>query len=526
MNRHIVVTTIMALVMSVMAPFAGVANAVVDYAEDGSTGNYLCTFGGEATHLQALSGLSLDNMFYRTRSDAVSTEDIMAYGYGYGYSAAAQEFQYGYGYGYGYGAFCSMNGGEMAARPGYFFFQAGSSPTMNLSAVISGGEVTVPDDMSLSLTGDGEGAELILPAGLVMSNVDWDGTIDVTYDETAPDGMDSANVVNVVFGGVDSPVELSGAAVVKVPYPDFDTATTNPTVIVTDMAGTPYTLSTCTDLGYYTAGDLADPASYDGIGAYSDEGAQHCYEYASDVVYVATNHFSSFAAGEGTADETPPSGGGSSGYYKKTVKKVAEAKLVTDFTDLKTLKTTDWEYPVVLQMMELGLFKGSLNAQGNLVFNMYGNMNRAEAATVIARYLGYNDKTVVTEAPFTDVPASEWYASSVSYLKSKGVVNGKTATKFAPADQVSRAEFFKMMVEAYVNLHPEVKAEWDGLMAAGGQPFADVSLKHWSYKYMRLASAKSLLSGYTEGNDKMMKPDKSIFRVEGGAIISKIMAVK
>lgn len=102
----------------------------------------------------------------------------------------------------------------------------------------------------------------------------------------------------------------------------------------------------------------------------------------------------------------------------------------------------------------------------------------------------------------------------------------KTATRFVPSDQVSRAEFFKMMVEAYMTLHPEVKAEWDGLMSSGDQPSTDVKVKDWSYKYMRLAAAKNLLNGYEVKGKKVMKANNPIFRVEGGSMMSKIFYLK
>lgn len=533
-NRYVVITTIMTLVFSVMTPFVGVVNAY-GVGEDDS-GNWSCAFGIGHTELFDAQP-TLESFFYRTTADSQSNDASWAYGYGYGYSDG--EFKYGYGFGFGYNTFCgtvSSDGGEVpTARYGYFLFEEGSSLSLNLGVLVVDGAVTLPDDVTLSIAG-GLG-DVIFSNGTTISNADWDGTVEILRDDSnVPEGINAGNVVFVTLGGVDGPVALSGPAVIIIPTTVFDPASgiQNPVVKITDMAGTIYTVSECTDI-QYNGGAIELPASYPGITGY-ENGAQHCYKYDYTRVAVATNHLSSFAAGSGTVstDTSTTGGGGGFSYRKKSVKKVAvegvvkapAAKTVTDFEDLKNLKDTSWEYPVVEQMIELGLFKGSTNAKGERVLNMYGNMNRAEAAVLIARYLGYDDTTKITESPFSDIPSEGWYASSVSYLKSKGVIDGKTPTLFAPSDKVSRAEFFKMMVEAYLNLHPELKAEWDGLMSSGDQPFTDVKAKDWSYKYMRLAAAKNLLNGYEVKGKKVMKANNPISRVEGGSMMSKIFDLK
>lgn len=49
--------------------------------------------------------------------------------------------------------------------------------------------------------------------------------------------------------------------------------------------------------------------------------------------------------------------------------------------------------------------------------------------------------------PFTDVPQSEWFADYVDFAYAANIVSGKSATKFAPADNVTRAETSKIVSE-------------------------------------------------------------------------------
>jgi len=523
MYRHVVIAVVMAMVMSVMAPFAGVANAA-NYQEDSeSPGDWVCT---NAINQVLIDSGNIPSFFYRTGEDGNDTEgEEFSWGYGYGYNSV-DGLTYGYGYGYGYEYFCNNYNDQdaMGTRSGFFFGnEAGDAYNEFIVPVVDGdlGGSGLP----MALTVFVGNYKVYLPEGLQLHGpTGWDGQIIVTVPTHPSARFDYSDGVSVEIDGITDSLGAAGdlymsdAVVVEFPW----TLGEDDTVEVLFGADTtPTTITGCSG-DQYDEGDPADPASYTLADAYTNNNnVEACYVYEDGVVYIASNHFSEFAAG--TPDED--GGGGGGGGFKKTTKK-ATALTVSSFVDLANLKTTDWEYPIVVQMLQLGLFKGSLNAQGQKVFNMYGNMNRAEAAVLIARYLGYNDKTVVGTAPFNDVPASEWYASSVAYLKGKGIVQGKSSTTYAPGDQVSRAEFFKMMVEAYMSLHPEVKAEWDGLMATGDQPFVDVTLAHWSYKYMRLAAAKSLLNGYTENGKKVMKADKSIYRIEGGSMISKILAVK
>lgn len=71
-----------------------------------------------------------------------------------------------------------------------------------------------------------------------------------------------------------------------------------------------------------------------------------------------------------------------------------------------------------------------------------GNLTIAEAAAMIYRLLEINATTI--ESKFSDV-ADEWFATYVNQLANMNVVNGYEDGSFKPKNNVSRAEFTKMI---------------------------------------------------------------------------------
>lgn len=93
-------------------------------------------------------------------------------------------------------------------------------------------------------------------------------------------------------------------------------------------------------------------------------------------------------------------------------------------------------------------------------------VTREEAAAIICRALIGVDtakKLSTAVAPFADVAANRWSAPYINYLKSQGIVNGKTATQFDPTAEVTAVEFAKMMLcsVGYGKAGEFVGASWD-----------------------------------------------------------------
>ena len=87
--------------------------------------------------------------------------------------------------------------------------------------------------------------------------------------------------------------------------------------------------------------------------------------------------------------------------------------------------------------------------------------------------------------PFTDVAESRWSYSYIKEMYDAGVINGMTATTFAPAANVTRAQFVTMIARL-------ANADVSGY-ASG--PFADVPAGSWYAPYVNWAAANGIVNG-------------------------------
>lgn len=110
----------------------------------------------------------------------------------------------------------------------------------------------------------------------------------------------------------------------------------------------------------------------------------------------------------------------------------------------------------------LGLLAGvGKNADGSVNFDIDSSLNRAQAATLIVRFLGAEDIALSepNNNPFKDIP--EWAEPYVSYAYSNKAVNGVSATKFAPEMPITDAAFMTILLR--VMGYNDVKGDfaWD-----------------------------------------------------------------
>ena len=81
---------------------------------------------------------------------------------------------------------------------------------------------------------------------------------------------------------------------------------------------------------------------------------------------------------------------------------------------------------------------GITNGMGVGVFAPNGTVTRGQVVTFLWRM---HDSPVVSgSAPFSDVPAGEYYSDAVLWAVQNGVTNGKTDTTFAPNDSCTRGQ--------------------------------------------------------------------------------------
>lgn len=93
-----------------------------------------------------------------------------------------------------------------------------------------------------------------------------------------------------------------------------------------------------------------------------------------------------------------------------------------------------------------------------------------------------------SEFPFKDMDGALWAKEAVAYLYSKGVINGKSASEFAPDALVTREEFAKILVEAFATADFGMSPE-----------FEDTNSGAWYAPYVATAVKLGFVRGMGDG---------------------------
>ena len=139
------------------------------------------------------------------------------------------------------------------------------------------------------------------------------------------------------------------------------------------------------------------------------------------------------------------------------------------------------------------------------------NITRSEVAAMLCRLLTESQKQNVPQAgkTFSDVPADAWYRENVLILAGMGVITGRTDGTFAPAQNITRAEFAVMLVR-FAGTTGEANSE---------VTFSDIS-GHWAESAIRAAAAQGWVKGMSDGT---FRPDDSITRAEAMAMLCRML---
>ncbi|MBE7013128.1 MAG: S-layer homology domain-containing protein [Ruminococcaceae bacterium] len=109
---------------------------------------------------------------------------------------------------------------------------------------------------------------------------------------------------------------------------------------------------------------------------------------------------------------------------------------------------------------------------------------------------------------FTDLAGAEWAVEAITALSEQGIISGRGDGVFAPADNVTRAEFVKIIVSAFGGVH-----------SAASCNFVDVA-DDWAKPYIATAFTKGYVSGTSETT---FAPAGQITREQAAVIIYKVL---
>ncbi len=112
---------------------------------------------------------------------------------------------------------------------------------------------------------------------------------------------------------------------------------------------------------------------------------------------------------------------------------------------------------------------------------------------------------------FSDLTGVDWARDSINALAAAGVVNGTGDGTFAPSNNVTRAEFVKMIVTAFGFEHTDVPAS-----------FSDVSGDEWYADVVYIAAENGIVNGY----DGKFSPLDNISCQDAALILRRVADMK
>lgn len=119
---------------------------------------------------------------------------------------------------------------------------------------------------------------------------------------------------------------------------------------------------------------------------------------------------------------------------------------------------------------------------------------------------------------FTDFSESHWSYDAVLSLCKDGYINGYEDNTFRPDNNITRAEFVKIIVEAGNAIFKEGAGEKETYAKAAD--FSDVNASDWFYESILAASKK----GFVNGSNGLFKPHDEITREDAVVIIYRVLS--
>ncbi|MFC4402621.1 S-layer homology domain-containing protein [Gracilibacillus xinjiangensis] len=171
----------------------------------------------------------------------------------------------------------------------------------------------------------------------------------------------------------------------------------------------------------------------------------------------------------------------------------------SNFTDVQA---DNFYYDYVTALAEAGIIHGKPDGS----FDLSGNVTRAEAAKMIASIIGLDTENA-TSANFADVKEGAWYTGYINALYSANLIDGVSETEFAPSATLTRAQFAKLVVDAY-GIELDENAE---------VPFTDLKEGAWYEKYVKTLYANELIAGTTLTT---FSPDKPVKRADFAKLLT------
>ncbi len=123
-----------------------------------------------------------------------------------------------------------------------------------------------------------------------------------------------------------------------------------------------------------------------------------------------------------------------------------------------------------------------------------------------------SDDDVIIPQPiisFTDIKSSHWAYDPIIYLSEKFILNGYFDGTFKPENNITRAEFAKIIVSATGSIDPYALSS-----------FKDIDKDEWYYSYVSTAYSMGYIAGYPDGS---FRPNDNITRADICTIVNRVL---
>jgi hypothetical protein len=114
--------------------------------------------------------------------------------------------------------------------------------------------------------------------------------------------------------------------------------------------------------------------------------------------------------------------------------------------------------------------------------------------------------TITRRHPWSDLQEGHWADDPVQYLADQGVISGYADGSFRPNENVTRAQFAKMLV---------LGMGWQ-VQTPSSPTFSDVASDYWAYGYIETAAAHGVITGYGDGT---FRPANTVTRAQVAKMI-------
>ncbi|WP_238654374.1 S-layer homology domain-containing protein [Paenibacillus piscarius] len=163
----------------------------------------------------------------------------------------------------------------------------------------------------------------------------------------------------------------------------------------------------------------------------------------------------------------------------------------------------------------------SLKGNGDNTFSPNRSVSRSEFAEIVVTGLGLMRQNV-TQADFSDVPASAWYKDSVAIANEFDIVRGYDDGNFKGSQQITREQGFAMIARAYRLIQSEDVPSQEKIASTLASYTDGTSVAAWAQGDV----AQLIQAGILQGTGpKSLDPKAQMARAEVTALIARMLKV-